>query len=133
MAPAQKAPGAGGESQVAEVLDVLVKLGKLKAEDREKARMAYVTTGMVPEMWVVKEGLVDEGEMMKAKAKARNLPFVSLADKAIAPVAMGYIDRNLAERLEAKPDHRSNGGFERGRRGEWGNGKIGRISKRSGT
>ena len=103
MAPAQKAPGAGGESQVAEVLDVLVKLGKLKAEDREKARMAYVTTGMVPEMWVVKEGLVDEGEMMKAKAKARNLPFVSLADKAIAPVAMGYIDRNLAERLEAMP------------------------------
>jgi len=103
MIPAQRPAGGGEEPKATAVLDYLVKTGKLKPGDREKAQMAYVTSGVVPENWAMEQGLVKDVDVAEARAKVWGIPFVTLTDKAMSPIAMGYIDRTLADRLLVIP------------------------------
>jgi type IV pilus assembly protein PilB len=102
MPPAQGTIGVTNDPGMG-VLEVLVKGGKLKVEDKEKAKMAFITAGTPVVDWVVQHELIAVEDLVKARAEYFNVPFISLEDKAISPIALGYLDRLVAERLKVIP------------------------------
>jgi len=103
MNPAQGGSKTNGESEANNILGILVKDGKLTQENLERARMAYVTSGIPMTQWLVQQGLVANEEMIKSQAKYYNVPFIKLTEIAISPVALGYIDKEVASRLNVLP------------------------------
>jgi len=102
MLPAVPKPGVG-ESDATPIFDILVKEGKLTAENKEKAKMAYVTSGVDMYEWAVQQGYVTQGDLTIAKAKYFNVPFVHLTDVAVSPIALGMVDKSVASRLQLVP------------------------------
>ncbi|KKU63686.1 MAG: type II secretion system protein E [Candidatus Amesbacteria bacterium GW2011_GWA1_47_16] len=84
-------------------INALVQEGKLKTKDQERAKLAFISTGEPMSEWVIKQGLVTEDDVLMAGAKSANIPFVKLEDKAMSPIALGYVDRAVASRLKAIP------------------------------
>lgn len=96
MRPAQ-------DKDILAVIDQLVLDGKLLAEDRDKAKAEYVTSGTSILEWLKKHEMVSEVDLAAARAKYFNIPFVNLKEKASSPVALGYVDKSLAEKLQLIP------------------------------
>ena len=86
-----------------DVLDVLLADGKITEEQKKKAQMEFVSSGKQPVDWLIGQGIVSEEQAARARAGALGVPFLSLGDKAASPVAMGYVDRTVAERLKIFP------------------------------
>lgn len=96
------------DSDVMGIVDVLVRKGKITAEIREKARMAFVTSGLTAANWLISQNKVSEADLAQAAAEFYNVPFVSLANRAISSVALGYVDRGIAQRFHLVPfDYKS--------------------------
>lgn len=103
MPPAQTTGVDLHESETAGVLDILVKDKKLKPEEAEKAKMAFVTAGIPATDWLISHELATIEDLVLARAKFLNIPFVKLGETAISPVALGRLDKSVAQRLKAIP------------------------------
>ena len=103
MSPAQNVSVVVPESEVAGVIDVLVKDTKIKVEDKEKASVAFVTSGLQMTDWLLNQNLVTVEDLVQARAKYLNVPFVKLSETAVSPVALGYVDKEVAQRLKVLP------------------------------
>lgn len=101
MVPAQNQDESG-------VLDVLLTDKKLAVADVEAAKMAFVTSGMSMSDWLIAQGKLSLEDMVMAKAKFYNVPYVKLSAQPISPVALGYVERTVAERFALMPfDYRA--------------------------
>jgi hypothetical protein len=100
---AAQIPLSRSDADVMGIVDVLVKKGKLTGDIREQARMSFVTTGMSATDWLVSQKLVNESDLAEATADFYNVPFVKLADKAVSSVALGYVDKGIAQRFHLLP------------------------------
>ena len=87
----------------AAIVDILVSGKKLSDENREKARNAFVTTGKSMLDWLAEQNLVTPEDVAEAKAKQMNIEFVHLTEVASSPVALGYVDKSVAERFKLIP------------------------------
>lgn len=85
------------------ILNILVTNKKLSSDDAEKAKMAFVTTGKSISDWLVDQKLVKNDDLLQARAEYMKIPFISLEEKAMSPIALGYVDRAVAERLHIIP------------------------------
>ncbi len=103
MNPAQGSAKPVNETEAKAIVEILVKEGKLKPEILEKARMAFVTSGVSMTDWVVQQGLISNEDYIKARATYYNVPFIKLADLAVSPVALGYVDKAISKRLNLLP------------------------------
>ena len=104
MDPAQQASGfVLADAEVAGVLETLVKEEKIHEDDRQKAQMAFVTTGTKASDWLIQQGKVSVEDLVSARAKYFNIPFIKLNDQAVSPVSLGYVDKTLAQRLQVLP------------------------------
>ncbi len=103
MPPAQLNGGFVSDGEVAPVVDLLVTMGKITAADRDKARENFVASGNLMTDWLLRQGLIKIEDLVEARAKYLNVPFVKLSDKAVSPVALGYVDKSVAERLKLIP------------------------------
>jgi type IV pilus assembly protein PilB len=103
MNPAQGIVKGIGEDEANSILGILIKDGKLSKENLEKARMAYVTSGIPMTEWVVQQAIITNEDLVRAQAKYYNVPFVKLAELAVSPMALGYIDKDVASRLNVLP------------------------------
>ncbi|TSC86336.1 MAG: type IV pilus assembly protein PilB [Microgenomates group bacterium Gr01-1014_16] len=101
--PAQDTGNVLVDPDSAAISDLLVREGKVKPEEREKARMAFVTSGVPETMWLLQQGIVKIDDLVMAKAKFYNVGYVKLTEKAISPVALGYVDKGMAERFGLVP------------------------------
>ncbi|OGC92554.1 hypothetical protein A2899_01870 [Candidatus Amesbacteria bacterium RIFCSPLOWO2_01_FULL_49_25] len=90
-------PDAGG------IVGVLIKEGKVTSEQREKAKLAFVATGVRELDYLVQQRMVSLDDIVGAKAKFYNVPLVKLTEKAISPVALAYVDKATASRLQLVP------------------------------
>ncbi len=85
------------------ILDILVTEGKLSAADRDATRSAFINTGASMVTWLKEKNLVSDDDLASALAKYYNVPFVRLADQASSPMALGYVDKTVAERFHVFP------------------------------
>jgi type IV pilus assembly protein PilB len=103
MNPAQGNSRVISESEANAIANILVRSGKILPEVLEKAQMAYVTLGTPVTDWLVSENYITSEDMIKAKAEYFNVPFVKLSEMAVSPVALGYVDKEIALRLSVLP------------------------------
>jgi type IV pilus assembly protein PilB len=102
MNPAQGS-SKSGQSEAEAVMAILVKDGKLKPADAQKAQMAFVTSGVLVTDWAVQQGMINQEDVIRAKATYYNVPFVKLTELAVSPTALGYVDKEIAKRLNIIP------------------------------
>ncbi len=106
MPPAQNT---NQDNQFDSVLDILVSENKVTSASREKARTMFINTGVDPTDWLVSQNLVSSDDVVVARAKYFGVPFVKVSEKAVSPIALGYVDKTVAERLKAIPfEYKSN-------------------------
>jgi type IV pilus assembly protein PilB len=103
MPPARKTGTSTSETESSAILAILVSEGRLKQEDAEKAKMAFVTSGVSVLDWLVQQELLKSDDVVVARAKYLNVPFVKMSEVAIAPVALGRVDKSIAARLNLIP------------------------------
>ena len=85
------------------ILDILVTLKKITPEVKDQARAAFINTGANMMAFLKERNLVTEDDIVAALAKYYNVPFVHLVEQPASPVALGYVDKSVAERFHAFP------------------------------
>lgn len=96
MPPAQNQDGESA-------LEILLSEKKISKEDYDRVKLAFVTTGKDAVMGLVEAGKITEEDVVQARAKFYNVPFVKLTDQATSPVAMSYVDQVIAKRFKVMP------------------------------
>ena len=82
---------------------ILKKDGLLSEPDFARLESESYATGMSLDEIVEKSGVVDQVDLVKAKAKLFNVPFVSLKDVAASPEALAKIPESVAEHYLVMP------------------------------
>ncbi len=85
------------------ILTALVADGRLPQAQADAVMTESLSTGAPAEDILVKKRMVTETDLAKAKAKALNVPFVTLAGRAIAPAIVNYISEPVARRYVLIP------------------------------
>lgn len=96
MPPAQ-------DTDASALIAILVKDGVLKPADVDAARAAFVASGKNMIAGLVEKKLLTVSQLVQAQSKYYNVPFVNLEDSAVSPVALGYVDREIAQRYNLVP------------------------------
>ncbi len=86
-----------------ELLTILTADGHLKEDQAEAIRLESLGTGTPVETILTKRQLVPEAILIQARAKALNIPFVTLEGKAISPDVVTYIPEPVARRYVLLP------------------------------
>jgi len=100
--PAQRI-GGSGDVESAAIVEVLVRDGKITAEQAKRANDSFVTTGVPATAFLLQQKIVRVEDVVAARAKYYNVPFLRLTETAVSPVALGYVDKGLAARYQLLP------------------------------
>jgi type IV pilus assembly protein PilB len=91
MAPAQ------------DIADILATKGILNEEGLKQIRLEQANTGKSVKEIIVEKNLANEEEIAKAEGELWRIPFVSLAEVAFSPQALGLIPQPVAEEYNLIP------------------------------
>lgn len=91
------------KNEAAGVIDVLVSKGKITQIQRDEAQATFVNTGTSTLNYIKDKEWVTDDDISEAKATFFNIPIVNLSEKAVSPVALGYVAKQVAERLRVIP------------------------------
>lgn len=86
-----------------QVLDALVAAKKLSEDQAKSILVDSQTSDTSIEDILVKRKLVSEVDLLEARAKALNVPFVTLSGKAISPDVISYVPEPVARRYSLVP------------------------------
>jgi len=82
---------------------ILKKDGLLSEADFSRLEQESYTSGTSLDELVEKSGVVDQTELIKAKSKFYNVPFVSLSEQAASPEALAKLPESVSEHYLALP------------------------------
>lgn len=82
---------------------ILLDQQKISREDLEKIKYESITTGLPEEKIIRQKNIVAEVDLVKAKAKLFNIPYVSLSEQGVFPEALSIVTKPVAERLNLVP------------------------------
>jgi len=85
------------------LLDILVKEKVLTPEQAEKIRLQATKENKNEEELILTSGLVSPSQLAQAKARAFNVPFVSLAETPISPEAISLVSESVAKNYHIIP------------------------------
>ena len=91
------AQSSNGPSNGKTIVDILVAQGKIKAEQAEKIKNEYVTTGKPVEKIIEDGNLITPNDLLAAKAAYFNIPFVLLAESPSEPDALDMVPKSIVE------------------------------------
>lgn len=86
-----------------ELLSALVSENKLTKEQADQLNTQSLSTGTPVEDIIVKKRLVSETDLIKARAKTLNIPFVTLGTRSISPDVVNFIPESVARRYILVP------------------------------
>lgn len=86
-----------------ELLSILVADGHLKEDQAEALRLESLQADTPVESILTKRQLVSEPILIQARAKALNIPFITIEGKAISPDVVNYIPESVARRYVLLP------------------------------
>ena len=101
--PAQVTPAADFSVSPQNFLDVLVKEGKLTAEQVSQVRNKQLQTGGGYEDILQQDKLATELEIVEAKAKLNDIPLIRIAETSVSPEALNVVGEGVAQRYQALP------------------------------
>jgi type IV pilus assembly protein PilB len=83
--------------------DILLAQGAIKKDKADQIKLTEVQTGKAQEEIVKSLGLVSDSQVVQAKAKLYNVPYVDLSSEPVAPEALATLPREVAERFSVLP------------------------------
>lgn len=83
--------------------DILVSMGSLTQERAEQIKMAEVQYGTTQEEIIVKQNLVSNTDLVKAKATLYNIPYVDLTITPSSPEAMSILPQDVSSKFNVFP------------------------------
>jgi type IV pilus assembly protein PilB len=101
MNPRMDSPFSAAPTQ--DLLGILVQSAQLTPEQAQAVRDQALANGQTPEAALEAQGIVNEIELVRAKATLANLPFLSIANTGSSPEAIGLIPESVARRYRALP------------------------------
>ena len=96
MMPAQNQDDSG-------IVNLLVADKKIETTDAQAAQMAFVSLGKPMLNWLVTQNKITEEDVVLARAKFYNVPFVKILETAASPVALSYVEKPVAMRFKVIP------------------------------
>ncbi len=85
------------------LLDAFVELKALETKQAEEIRAVLVQTGQEIEDYVLKKKLVSEDQLVQARAKVLDVPYIKLAGKGVSPEVINFIPEPVARRYVIFP------------------------------
>ncbi|OQA93510.1 MAG: Type II secretion system protein E [Microgenomates group bacterium ADurb.Bin219] len=82
---------------------ILLDKGKLSKENFEKIRLESLSSGKAPEKIIEENSYATDDDLVQAKGELYNIPYISLFEKGVAPEALKFIPRQVAERFTIIP------------------------------
>ena len=82
---------------------ILLDKGKLSKENFEKIRLESLSSGKAPEKIIEENSYATDDDLVQAKGDLYNIPYISLFEKGVAPEALKFIPRQVAERFTIIP------------------------------
>lgn len=86
-----------------DLLTILIANQKLTREQANAVSTESLNTGLPVETILQKKRIVSEEDFLKARAQSLNIPYVTLAGRAISPDAINYIPEPVARRYTLVP------------------------------
>lgn len=83
--------------------DILVSMGALDAKRAQEVKMAEIQSGSSEEDIIKKGKLVNEEQLVQAKAQLYNIPYLNLDSAPISPAALSVLPSEVAERFKVFP------------------------------
>ena len=83
--------------------DILLEMGALKAKAAKELKLAEIESGKKQEDIIKEQKLVPEKDLVKAKAKLYNIPYVDLSKIPDSPEAIAILPREVADRFKVFP------------------------------
>ncbi|MFC1710500.1 hypothetical protein ACFL0F_02475 [Patescibacteria group bacterium] len=83
--------------------DILLTQGALPESRVERVKMAEIQSGKSQEDILTDQKMVNEEQLIKAKAELYNIPFVNLAMLPSDPEALAILPQEVAERFNVFP------------------------------
>lgn len=91
------------QDDLSPILDILVTDGKITTADRDQIKSAFINTGGSMTALLKERKLATDDDLSAALAKYYNVPFIHIIDQPSSPVALGYVDKSVAERFHLFP------------------------------
>lgn len=85
------------------ILDVLIEQKRLTPIDAASIKSISISTGESLEQILLKKRVVDEVDLLKAKAVVLNVPFVQLSVRGISPDILNHIPEPVARKYHVVP------------------------------
>ncbi|NMB56317.1 type II/IV secretion system protein [Candidatus Beckwithbacteria bacterium] len=85
------------------LIDILLNDHILSQDNYNLVKNEQINTGRDEEDIILEKKLVSEDNLVRAKSKLYNIPFVDIKDLAVNPQALSFIPRNVAERFIVFP------------------------------
>lgn len=86
-----------------DLIDALVSAGKLMQPDAASVASESINSGLSVESILLKKRLATEEDLVKARSKILNIPFVTLSSMAIAPNLVNIIPEPVARKYSLVP------------------------------
>jgi type IV pilus assembly protein PilB len=86
-----------------QLLTTLVELGSIPDDAAETIRTESLNTGEEPEAIILRKRIVTEEQLLRAKAKLYDIPFVSLSTQAFSPDVITMIPESVARKYTLLP------------------------------
>lgn len=93
----------GDLSETKTIADILLADNSLTKEQYDDVKVKSASTGQTEENIIESLGIISEEKLTAAKAKALDIPFVSLDSTSFSPQALGLVPRSVAERFSLIP------------------------------
>jgi len=81
-----------------QLLSTLVELGSIPEDIAETIRTESLNTGEEPEAIILRKRIATEEQLLRAKAKLYNIPFISLSTEAFSPDVVTMIPESVARK-----------------------------------
>lgn len=83
--------------------DILASHNVLNPETAKKVKLAEVQTGKPQEEILLRQQLVDENQLTRAKSELYNIPFIDLTTIPVSPEALSVLPQEVARRFKVFP------------------------------
>lgn len=101
--PAQVTPAADVSVNPQHFLDILAADQKITPEQLSQVRQQQLQSNVSYEQILLKDQLVTELEITKAKAKLNNVPLAEISETSVSPEALNLVGEGVAKRYQALP------------------------------
>ena len=86
-----------------ELLDLFIKENRITKEQSDAVYLEAINTGSQIEALLLKKHLVNEEDLLKARASLNNIPYVTLSSVAFSPEFINYIPEAVARKYTLLP------------------------------